>query len=94
VVDRREWSFRGRRSYYISVELSDLGEKRVVPVDEAFPVRLDGNMEIGDKIIVWYLKKFKVCAYDRSKSIKEGLEIVLVIAACVIGPIIFSVIFS
>lgn len=54
VVERRE-DMRGW--YKIFAEIEDNGEKRVIKSADYLRMRLDDNLKIGDKIVVWYSKK-------------------------------------
>ena len=76
VVDRHE---NGRR-YKISVEIEEHGKKLVFKSVDYLRIRLDDNLKIGDKIVVWYSKKFKLCACSRSNNLMYGLLILLIFA--------------
>ncbi|MDE5576778.1 MAG: hypothetical protein K2J11_05275 [Oscillospiraceae bacterium] len=75
VVKRRE----DRKGWYkIFVEIEDNGEKRVIKSADYLRVHLDNNLKIGDKIIIWYSKKFRICACNRSQNLKFGLLALIV----------------
>lgn len=58
----------------ISVNIEDQGEIITVPMVT------DKDIEAGDEIMVWYLKKFKRCICDRKQPIKDGLIIIALAA--------------
>lgn len=60
----------------ISVNIEDRGEIITVPMVT------DKDIEAGDEIMVWYLKKFKRCICDRKQPIKDGLIIIGLVVLC------------
>lgn len=81
VVKRRE----DRKGWYkIFVEIEDNGEKRVIKSADYLRMHLDNNLKIGDKIIIWYSKKFRICACDRSQNLKFGLLALIINAPLVL----------
>lgn len=81
VMERRE-DMRGW--YKIFVEIEDNGEKRVIKSADYLRMHLDNNLKIGDKIIIWYSKKFRICACDRSQNLMYGLLILILYAPFVL----------
>ncbi|MDE7233537.1 MAG: DUF3592 domain-containing protein [Ruminiclostridium sp.] len=81
VVKRRE---DGKGLYKIFVEIEDNGEKHVIKGADYLRMSLDDNLKIGDKIIIWYSKKFRICACDRSQNFKFGLLTLIINAPLVL----------
>lgn len=82
--DRKGW-------YKIFVEIEDNGEKRVIKCADYLRMHLDNNLKIGDKIIIWYSKKFRICACDRSQNLIFGLLALIIYApliACIVAYIV------
>lgn len=75
--DRKGW-------YKIFIEIEDNGEKRVIKSADYLRMHLDNNLKIGDKIIIWYSKKFRICACDRSQNLKFGLLALIINAPLVL----------
>ena len=81
VVERLEC----RKGWYkIFVEIEDNGEKRVIKSADYLRMHLDDNLKIGDKIVLWYSKKFRICACDRSQNLMYGLLILILYAPFVL----------
>ena len=81
VVKRRE----DRKGWYkIFVEIEDNGEKRVIKSADYLRMHLDNNLKIGEKIIIWYSKKFRICACSRSQNLKFGLLTLIINAPLIL----------
>ena len=88
VVERRE----DRKGWYkIFVEIEDNGEKRVIKSADYLRMHLDNNLKIGDKIIIWYSKKFRICACDRSQNLKFGLLALIIYAPLIACMVVYIV---
>ncbi|MDE6596518.1 MAG: hypothetical protein K2K44_11005 [Oscillospiraceae bacterium] len=77
-------------TYNISVDIEDDGEIFNIPMEVGFGVkRIEYALKKGDKITVWYLKKYKRCIAGRSDLIRVGLGIIAIVVIFV-----FCLVFS
>ena len=79
--------------YSFSVDIEDDGEIFNVPMEVSFRVkRIEHALKKGDKITVWYLKKYKKCVGKRGTLIMSGVYLVALVAI-VVAICVFSILF-
>lgn len=70
--------------YSFTVDIEDDGEIFNVPMEVSFHVkRIEHALKKGDKITVWYLKKYKKCVGNRGALIISGIYLIAIVAAMV-----------
>lgn len=70
--------------YSFSVDIEDDGEIFTVPMEVSFRVkRMEYALKKGDKIKVWYLRKYQKCVGSRCALIISGVYLIVIVAAMV-----------
>lgn len=83
----------GRVYYNLMVDIEDSGEIFTVPAEGRLRLKyIEHALKNGDKITVWYLKKYKRCVNDRCSLIKGGVYFIVMVIATV-GISVFSLFF-
>lgn len=75
---------RGGVYYSFTVDIEDGGEIFNIPMETSFYIkRIEYALKKGDKIKVWYLKKYKKCVGNRGALIISGIYLIVIVAAMV-----------
>lgn len=79
-----EGTRNGGLYYSFSVDIEDDGEIFNIPVEQKLRIkRIEYALKKGDKITVWYLKKYKKCVGNRAALIISGIYLIAIVAAMV-----------